>query len=377
MDRRRMNRGSVVEQLRRADAALQAEHLPAAAVRRVGRRIEDELADTDGSARMPRWVPMATFVGGAALVLAVLAIGGQRRTNDGADTPGTVVRGDDCRSDGARISGGCDVEMSEPAMTIHTARADIELHERTIDVRGGQADFDVDPVHDAPVRVRVPGGEIVVVGTRFRVIVDAAAQRGVVILHEGRLRFEADDGDVSPIEAGETFAFAVDASQLASADAPADARGIAAAPHAPTAMPHAGGAERERAADPDARQVPAPKPRASRDRDRPREPAPAPTPAPAPAPVDVDAVIAAVDASRRSGDYRGAADALRAALRGVLDPRAREVLSYELGTILTSHLHDDAQACAHWATHRERFGAGRYAKQVARAQAELACPSEP
>jgi hypothetical protein len=350
MDRRRMS--SMLDELQRADATLQAERLPPAAVRRVGRRIEQELADTDGSTRMPRWMPMATFVGGAALVLAVLTFGGRpRSTMHDGDTPGAVVRGDDCKSDGARLSGRCDVQMQEPAMTIHTASADVELHGRTIDVRGGQADFDVDPLHDAPVRVRVPGGEIVVVGTRFRVIVDAAAQRGVVILHEGRLRFEADDGDVSPIETGETFAFGVVAPE------PARAAALEATPAGPAA----------------AEPAPAPAPVSSTQRHAIRARA-ARDHEPEPEPVDVDAVIAAVDTSRRSGDYRGAADALRAALRGKLDPRAREVLSYELGTILTSHLQDDAQACAHWAAHRKRFGAGRYAKQVARAEADLACP---
>jgi hypothetical protein len=355
----RMN--ALLDELRRADASLQAERLPPSAVRRVGRRIDEELADTDGSTRMPRWVPMATFAGGAALVLAVLAIGGPRR-DASPEATGTIVRGADCESDGAKISGRCDVKMAEPAMTIHTARADVELHGRVIDVHGGQADFDVDPVHEAPVRVKVPGGQIVVVGTRFRVEVDAAAQRGVVILHEGRLRFEADDGRVSAIEAGETFAFGVKA--LAQGDAVDRDASAAAIERDREDAPEAGS---------NATASKAPSTAVRRPATRLRAKMPTRPDAAEPAPIDVDALITAVDASRRTGDYHGAADALRAALRGHLDLRAREVLSYELGTILGGHLKDTEQACAHWSEHHRRFGDGRYGKQVARARAQLGC----
>lgn len=379
-----MNRGALLERLRRADEALKAERLPPSAVHRVARKIDEELADTDGSTRMPRWVPMATFVGGAALVLAVLALGGGRRSAGDAETGGAavvrdavvrdavardaVVRGDDCRSEGAHLSGRCDVQLAEPAMTIHTARADVELHGRVIDVHGGRADFDVQHVHDAPVRVRVPGGDIVVVGTRFRVTVDADTRRGTVVLYEGRLRFEGDDGEVSPIEAGETFAFGDANTAVAKVAGPDPASDAAASEAAFGAQkrsrdeaspgtqarkkPRAGGRAKD---DPDSEGDTVEGDAIDRDA------------------VDVDAVIGSVDASRRSGDYHGAADALRVALRGKLDPRAREVLSYELGTILSGHLGDAAQACAHWQKHRSRFPAGRYAKQVARARADLGC----
>lgn len=365
MDVRRLSGRPLVEALRRADGALAQERLPPKAVRRVGRRIDQELAEIEGGARMPRWMPMATFIGGAVLVLLVLSLGSTRRTTGEREPAATIVRGEDCRrasGDPMRLSGRCDVQVGDPAMAIRTVSAELRLRGRTVDVLGGRADFDVDPIHDAPLRVRVPGGEIVVVGTRFDVVVDEEARRGHVTLHEGALRFAHDDGRSSEIVAGERFAFGRRQVARASTTAPpVTAPGPTAAPApAPSMTPPSAAAS---PAAPPSASPPARRRGAARPDARASE-------------VDLDEVIATVAAARRAGRYLAAATTLREALARRLDEHAREVLSFELGTILTRHLHAQVDACAHWAEHHRRFGGGRYAKQVARAEAELGCEED-
>jgi hypothetical protein len=77
---------------------------------------------------------------------------------------------------------------------------------------------------------------------------------------------------------------------------------------------------------------------------------------------------------RRRGQYERAAARLREALEQRWPTRTADVLSYELGTILTRHLHDPARACTHWEQHLDRFRATRYRRQILAAKSSLDCP---
>ena len=88
------------------------------------------------------------------------------------------VSGPDCHhrqveGDALELTGACEVVTFAPAMRIQSVQAaELGVQGRVVRMQRGSALFDVDRVTGDPVRIVVPGGEIVVVGTRFRVVVD-------------------------------------------------------------------------------------------------------------------------------------------------------------------------------------------------------------
>jgi transmembrane sensor len=371
------DRQRLIAALRRGNEALEAERMPAAAVRRVARTLRREVAET----RRPKyaqWLPMATFVAGAAAVLLVV-LNPTRRSSPAparGDSARTyAVAGSHCQrlDEGParlHVAGACDVRSTSPAMTVSTGLgASLVVAGNRVELHRGQASFDVDHVAGAPVRIAVPGGEIVVVGTRFDVTIDADARSGRIALHEGALRFEHGDGTVSPIASGEVFSFDesgghTSAPAVAAVTSPPDAaavvepappvESVASRDEPPTTPP----AEAKRAP---AR--PGPSPPATRTPDE-----------SAPAASDLEAILAEVAELRRTRRYGSAATRLRAALKQRWDAHTAEVLSYELGAILSRHLRDADEACPHWRAHNQRFGAGHYGKQIDRARDNLGCP---
>lgn len=328
----------LIPRLVEAERSLQDVRMPPRAVRRISDRMAREL-DRATRTRSFAWIPMITFVAGAALVLAFLAL--RRDTTLEPAVPrvrdiAVHVAGPDCHHRTGEhgtlaLAGACEVSTTTPAMRVQTvAGAELDLDDRVVHMQRGSALFDVDPVVGEPVRIVVPGGAIVVVGTRFRVVVTDAG--GQVDLYEGALEFHRDDGTVAPIAAGEQFVF-----------------GAAMEPLVPPPPP---------ASPPPVEIV---------------EPPPEPRVAPPPR-VRVDAIVEEVQRLRSSGDYRGAAERLRKALAQRLPRRTAEVLSYELGTILAHHLGNAEAACAHWRRHLERFPSTRHRPRIERSIATLACP---
>ena len=84
-------------------------------------------------------------------------------------------------------------------------------------------------------------------------------------------------------------------------------------------------------------------------------------------------IVSEVAQLRAQRKYKAAASQLQAALSKRLDRHAREVLSYELGTILSTHLPDRDKACAHWDEHQRRFPSGDYQRAIERARERLGC----
>ncbi|WP_434428060.1 hypothetical protein [Nannocystis pusilla] len=157
------------------------------------------------------------------------------------------------------------------------------------------------------------------VGTRF--IVRQRDGAGRVSLLEGRLRVRGADGSVVALAAGEEFAW--------------------------PALP----------------QVPA----SARSRRRPASAAPPAVDA------GLTELLAEVAALRREGRYSAAVARLRAADAQAWSPRSRQLVSFEIGTLLERQLGDTAAACAHWREHRERFPDGSRDEIVARSLAKLGC----
>lgn len=343
----------LVARLTAADRSLRDERLQPRAVRRIANRIAQEI-ERPTRARRLGWFPMLTFVAGAALVLMFVA---WANSSDDTATPEVASRpaseawarisGPDCHhreidDDALEISGACEAVIVEPAMRIQTVEAAaLGLERRRVQLQRGSALFDVDPVVGDPVRVVVPGGEIVVIGTRFRVVIHD--EGGQVDLYEGKLEFHADDGSSTPILAGQQFAFG-------------RRRAV----------------EREESTRDATPKEPEPEPAAiAPPRKTKRPPAPA---EPAAAEPSAAQIIEEVQQLRRRGEYERAASRLRDALGQDWPTRTSDVLSYELGTILARHLSDRDRACTHWRQHVKRFGATRYRRQVLDSIAALGCP---
>lgn len=351
----------VLERLRAADRSLSKERMPRAGARRVAKRISRELESQSRPSRMG-WIPMLTFVAGAALVLLFLRWSTTEQstlTQTEADPPAmtVLVSGPACRSQSGhttKVWGACTISTAGPSMSIDTIEAShLEVDDRIVHLRSGSALFDVDPVHGEPIRVVVPQGEIVVVGTRFRVVVGATQSE--VELYEGRLEFREPSGQRTPIAAGQHVRFGASATQArptAEVVVPAT-EAASPPPKPPEATPRSAAAPRLRTS---------PK-RASR---------PPSTEEPS-MEHDAGPVIEAAEELRREGRYAEAAATLRAALKRRWPTRTADVLSHELGRLLERRLRDQASACVHWDKHLERFPNTRYRSRIQRSMAKLGC----
>ncbi|MBK7860874.1 MAG: FecR domain-containing protein [Archangiaceae bacterium] len=177
-----------------------------------------------------------------------------------------------------------------------------------------------------PVRVHVSGGTIEVFGTRFTLV--ERGDSGEVRLFEGSVGFRSEGRALEMLEPGQTLQW----------------------PRPPPREP-------EPQPDPSAE----PEPLRKRD-------------VPAHAPLEeTDALLREVASLRTRGRYTEAVALLDERLARKLRPASREVLSYELGAILTWQLRDSAAACAHWSQHQRAHPRGRFAKEIANARRALGC----
>jgi transmembrane sensor len=189
-----------------------------------------------------------------------------------------------------------------------------------------------------PAVILVSGGAIEVIGTRFRVEQEEVG--GKVELFEGAIQFRVPDGRVLPLAPGESLRWPV------------------AAP-SPSLSPSG--------APPVAEALQSPQP--------PAPPGPAAIPSRRQAhPPQVEAVLHRVVGLRARGDYAGAAGELSAALSRPLPESSRELLDYELGSLLTYQLADPRRACDHWRSFTVRYKSGRFAAEVRQAQETMKCP---
>lgn len=380
-------RRSFTAALREVEAEHQAERLRPGAVHRISRRLEAELLEAELPSRRRRIIPMVSFAAGAATVLAVFTLGTEPETavREGSE-PAPLhaswqVGGDNCHAtrgdDDLVLDGRCEVTVPDQALVIvshQTTR--LQAVEQGVALLDGTAIFEVEPDADGPSRkVLVPGGTIEVTGTRFSVVV--RGDEGHVDLLEGAIRFVGTDGHVHEIEPGERYRFS-SRSMVASATAPASpspalAAGDGVTPgladvevgaEADDMLPLAAG-ERLAALAAEGR---ASKPSRSTSTSGERQAPPAD---------ELEAIVSQVTELRAQRKYRAAVSLLRGALAEGWDRRTREVLSYELGTILSTQLPDRGTACEHWVEHRQAFPSGRYARAVARAEGRLGCEDAP
>jgi hypothetical protein len=264
--------------------------------------------------------------------------------------------------DGALFSGRCLLEL--PTASIRT-EADTEIRQTAthLEMVRGKAWFDVAPVAPAspPVRVRVAGGVIEVIGTRF--LVEQGPKEGSVHLVEGKIRFTAAAGSTAVIRPGERFQWS-NAPNLPLTEPPppsvAPNPTASASPTRPAGEPHPMRTT--------ARETPltrAPRRAAPIASDNPREEA-------RPDELLARDAVERVISLRARGRYRDAMAVLQALHHLHLDARTAEVLSFEEGNIL-EHLDDAAATCRHWRRHLARFASGPYGEFVEKKIVELSC----
>ncbi len=262
----------------------------------VTRRLRRRLAN-GRSPRRVRWDRVA----GVAVVLLLVSLSLRQRGEGRGEGPLPATRETNQRADVVDVvhhgNLGAVLELDEPAQFRETLDG--------VELTQGVVTFDVD--HDfpraAPYRVRVSHGFIEVLGTRFTV-----TQRwgeGEVTLHRGSIRFTSDDGQVRQLTPGQTLRWPL---------APA----LKTVVKAKTTRPAPKMVE--------------------------------------PVPLDLDALLERVAVLRSRGEYEVAVVTLREALQQPLSDQTAERLSFELGSILSRQLHDEARANEHWRWHRTRFG---------------------
>lgn len=390
-------RRTFLDELRELDDTRQAEQLRPGAVHRIARRLDAELLQAELPVRRRAWIPMLTFAAGAALVLAVFAFGEPEVATQEQAAPAPMhaawqVVGDNChviRSEQELVlDGSCRVEPPRAGVVIES-RATTRLRPTPggVALVDGTALFEsMSGPEGTPWRVEVPGGVLELLGTRLSVVV--AEDRGHVDLLEGTMRFVGQDGRVHAVEPGERFRFGA-AGALAAWVEPADGEALASEAGLGSAASERGegaasASEPGQAAimgdtEPDEQpalaagerlaalgrgEVEGAEGKAARARGR--------SGATLPSSEELRRIVDRVAELRAQRQYQAAVSLLRDALRQRWDRHTREVLSYELGTILSTQLHD-AGACTHWAAHREQFPAGHYARAIDRAEERLGC----
>lgn len=221
----------------------------------------------------------------------------------------------------------------------------LQSEARGVRLTRGKARFSVDKrsPKEGPVHVSVSHGRIEILGTQFTV--EQGDGRGSVQLHKGAIRFVANDGTAEGLEPGETLRWPRPVqpkseelvSEVTQADEPQTA---------------------ERADVPVV--VPKPHEQPIEDEETGRQ-----------------SVLAELAQLRSRGKYEKAAKLLQAELESArLPERARDQLSYELGTILSTHTREPTKACAHWKQHLRRHGSGRYVTEAQNAMQRLHCQGE-
>ena len=284
-------------------------------------------------------------------------------------------------------AGRCAVRL--PSLSVETqAGTTMRQSQAALRVVYGKADFEVshvEPGHPAII-VRVGGGQIEVIGTRFEV--DQRERDGTVKLFEGRIRFRNPDGDVTQINPGEEFRWV----NRPSTEPPTDADGSQGpASSLPLDPPSAVDEPLQGAAGTAAHKPP------SRGPSQPSEMRPKATSQGAPLPTaqsaenappnedsappaggtdaihrDLSHTIDQVMRLRGQGRYQEAMTNLRKLPRSQLDDRTAEVLSFEEGNLL-EHASDGEATCRHWNEHLRQFPQGSY-RSVVETKIRNSCP---
>lgn len=366
----------IIRLLREQDERLRQTPIALATQSRIERHLREACATMPR--RDGRWVgPLVVGVlAGAALALAwsklhpkapMLASPGRdvvAATNSSGKRDDCTFRRDRDRMD---FSGRCTVELA--SATIRTdAESEIENTQEGVHVIRGRAWFEVAhvPAGAPPVRVRVGGGVIEVLGTRF--VVDQNDRDGSVDLSEGRIRFLAIDRAPVEIRPGERLRWTnISIPPIEAPSVPVESAGIAAVgPSATRSVSASPPAPTPRSIAPPSREGSSPEARGDAG-------SAIDNASPQGARASAEATALRVMHLRTEGRYREAMTALAELRAANVDAHTAEVLSFEEGSVL-EHLEDRSAVCSHWREHLSRFPDGQYRSFVTNKVSRLGCP---
>lgn len=340
-----MSTGDFRARLKQEEALRSAQGAPAAVRHAVRLRLQDTLQPRAGKS-VPRWIWVAAFATAVlALVLGKVlpskeALGQFQIVSASSDLT-TRQRAEDLEIE----KGQATLVDPEAGVTVRNLGPLVFRHESAglRIVRGGvELSVTPRPKGSAPAVVQVSGGAIEVLGTRFTI--QQWEGGGTVTLHEGSIRFVPTQGGAEVrLHPGQSLKW------------PLPEEPAAPSPQLPTNPPPAN-------APPVSAPLPG-GPRSSKTRP-PSEPK-APQ-------LSAEEFLREVDVLRSRKEFEGAARLLEEGLR-TQPPSMRELLSFELGSLLTHQIRDTRRACAHWAWHARQFVRGRYDAEVSQAQASLDC----
>lgn len=360
----------ITERARAIDDRIAEVDLSASARVRIAERLGQE-AERYGEPRVSArtWSGLA-YVGGLATAVAVffgLSAGWSPdvsvETTARAHVDGFVLLSRDCSverdGDAVAIGRDCHVRLDDLGIDMRVlATSSVVAHERGVEVRDGWVVFDVEKVRagQPPVSVTVPAGQIEVLGTQF--VVSVGSERGQVELVEGSIAFSDLHGDASMIEPGQRVAWSRSTSStepdwVAVIDPPAD---VEVSPESAVSVDE-------------------PTPRAERESSR-QSAAHEDRRASTRRKLDDEQALAAalsdVQRLRAVRRYQAALRELKQLERQVRDPKVREVLGYEAGTLLEAS-GQRRHACTHWRQYTRKYPDGRRRDDVARRLRDLEC----
>jgi hypothetical protein len=264
------------------------------------------------------------------------------------------------------VSGPCTLQL--PSVTLRTeAASEVQATQEGIQVLHGRAWFEVAPVPRGapPVRVRVGGGIIEVVGTKF--VVNQDEQKGSVDLSEGRIRFLPIDAAPVEIRPGQQVRW-TNVPMVRPMPSPAVESPNGSAVHQKTASAS------PTWASPAAKRVAA-SPTADPGAPDTRGDAGPTTAADGPggSPLSAEATALRVMRLRAEGRYNEAMTALAELHAANVDEHTAEILSFEEGNIL-EHLEQTSAICSHWKQYLDRFPNGQYRSFVVKQMSRDGCP---
>ena len=320
-----IERPKLLEAIREADRALASGHLTASASHRIRTAIREHRTGPQRPWRAAWVVPAAL---GAVALSVALALATRPTFQSKSTERGPCITS--ASADAIALSGAC--TMSFGAMDVETSGA-TTLSETPdgVHLLQGMGIFRVRPVpvgHE-PVRIRVGGGVIEVIGTKF--VVEQHPGGGTIELLEGTIRFVSSSMKETILHAGERLSW-VDAPPAP----PVVSSSAASAYPGRPPLTGSGSADigRESAYDLGADDRPA-----------------------------LHAALRRFNELRRDARYTEEEH-----LRAELEPA-----SFDLGNALENAHAEPSRICAHWHWHVGRFPAGIYNGAIERKMRKLGC----
>lgn len=360
-----------VEALRKADEQLTAYALPPSVQVRMRNRLLDRQKHS-ASGRRIKAVGVGLAFAAALTAFVFLARSSKESTEHAAVvSAGFAIESesDDLQlnirpSGEVAIAGGmARLRQKEAGIAVaNLSPVSLRSERQGIKFLKGKARFSVDKRLKAAgaVHVSVSHGRIEILGTDFTVV--QGHDQGSVQLHEGVIRFVADDGTVEKLKPGDSLAWPLEktaaSKSISTHSGESGSPTIEASEPNTTPPKHSRNAAVNHDREADSRETQASRMASSEK-------------------VAQEDIIIRLAQLRSRGKFAQAAELLRTELqRRPWSVQKREQLSYELGSILTNHLRDTAKACSHWSQHLNRHGNGRYVAEARKTMQRLGCKGE-